>query len=58
MNKKYVPKEKRPYVERGNNLIKRIRELEAEEPQNALTKQKIKNLYDQFNVVFDYVFEK
>lgn len=58
MNPKCVPKEKRPYVERGNKLIKRIRELEAEEPQNALNKQKLKNLYDQFNVIFDYVFEK
>lgn len=52
-----IPKEKRPYIQRGNKLLKQIRELESKESLTNEDNRILKHLYHEFNVVFDYVFK-
>lgn len=53
-----IPKEKRPYIQRGNKILKQIRELENKESLTNEDNRILKHLYKQFNEVFDFVFNK
>ena len=53
-----IPKEKRPYVQRGNKLLKEIKALENKDKLTNEDQRQLKHLYNEFNVIFDYVFDK
>lgn len=53
-----IPKEKRPYIKRGTKILKEIREIEAKPMLTNDDKRLLKHLYEQFNIVFDYVFTR
>lgn len=53
-----IPREKRPYIQRGNMLLKKIKEIEAKKTTTTEEKRELKHLYKQFNEVFDFVFNK
>jgi hypothetical protein len=53
-----IPKDKRPYIQRGNKLLKQIQEFEAKKTLTNDDQRQLKHLYKQFNEVFDFVFNK
>ena len=53
-----IPKEKRPYIQRGNQLLREIKSLESKKSLTNDDNRILKHLYKQFNEVFDFVFDK
>lgn len=53
-----IPKEKRPYIQRGNQLLREIKTLESKKSLTNEDNRILKHLYKQFNEVFDFVFDK
>lgn len=46
----------KPYKQRGNMILKKIRKIERKDRLTNEDKQNLKTLYEQFNAVFNYVF--
>lgn len=59
MNKSMeITKEKRALINRGNKLLKQIRDIECKEKISSEDDRQLKHLYSEFNAIFDSVFEK
>ena len=48
----------KPYIQRGNMILKKIRKIEDKDSLTIEDRKTLKNLYEQFNAVFNYVFSK
>ena len=46
----------KPYIQRGNMLLKKIRKIEDKDSLTIEDRQTLKDLYEQFNAVYNYVF--
>lgn len=53
-----IPKEKRPYIHKGNQLLREIKEFEKKKSLTNEDNRILKHLWKQFNEVFDFVFNK
>ena len=59
MNKEMeITKEKRALINRGNKLLKQIKDIECKEHISSEDDRQLKHLYLEFNAIFDSVFEK
>lgn len=53
-----ITKEKRALINRGNKLLKQIKDIECKEHISSEDDRQLKHLYLEFNAIFDSVFEK